>query len=177
MMLRSQLPEEPLASWIVLCVGNDPSRLLLYRSLLELDGYSVLLAETVEDGLELSRKKMIDCIVLDHARGGAVLAQEIGRRRATPPLVFVLEGSEIPVHIYPHVEMFISREEAIEALSRCIEEVLDRCRCERAEARRVEPAVRLCTLPHLCNHRFVRRVLPWSAECLHCTRQAIFGDV
>jgi CheY-like chemotaxis protein len=82
MMLRSQLPEEPLASWIVLCVGNDPSRLLLYRSLLELDGYSVLLAETVEDGLELSRKKMIDCIVLDHARGGAVLAQEIGRRRA-----------------------------------------------------------------------------------------------
>jgi len=99
MMLRSQLPEERFASRTVLCVGDDPSRLLLYRSLLELDGYSVLLAEAVEDGLELSKNKIIDCIVLDHARDGAVLARKIGRQKIASPLIFVLDGSELPVHI------------------------------------------------------------------------------
>src|ERR1700756_789608 len=101
--------EAQLVRRIVLCVSDDPSGLLLYRSVLELDGYPVLLAGAAEEALELSKDETVDCVVLDHAGDGTVLAKEIGGRQPAPPVVFVLDGPEMPVQIYPYVEMFITR--------------------------------------------------------------------
>jgi CheY-like chemotaxis protein len=42
-------------SWIVLCVSDDVACLLLYRSILELDGHNVLVAADTEDALDRLR--------------------------------------------------------------------------------------------------------------------------
>jgi CheY-like chemotaxis protein len=123
----------------VLCVSDDPSALLLYQSMLELDGDSVLLARSVEEGLRLAKTEMAECIVIDHRTHGAFLARKIARCRQSPPIVLVFDGQKIPIQIYLDVAMIIGRDEAIESLSRRIEEVLNRRRRESAETDEVEP--------------------------------------
>jgi CheY-like chemotaxis protein len=117
----------------ILCVSDDPSALLLYRSMLELNGDSALLARDVKDGLRLAKTEMIDCIVVDHRRHGAFLARRVARSRQSSPIIFVFDGQEMPVEIYSDVAMIIGRDEAIENLSGCIEEVLNQRRHESAE--------------------------------------------
>ena len=122
----------------VLCVGDDPSALLLYRSMLELKGDCALLARDVKEGLRMAKTAMIDCVVVDHPTRGAVLARKIARRGQSRPIIFVFDGLEIPVEIYPDVALIIGRDEAIENLSGCIQEVLNRRRPDCRESDEVE---------------------------------------
>jgi CheY-like chemotaxis protein len=148
-------------SRIVLCVSDDPSALLLYRSMLELEGDSVLLARNVEAGLRLAKAEMVDCIVVDHRTQGAYLARKIARRRQSPPIIFVFDGQELPVQIYPDVALIIERDEAIENLSRCIQQVLNRRRPDCTQDNEVvtEPDTFSCFAPL---HRLLSDwLLPW----------------
>jgi CheY-like chemotaxis protein len=122
----------------VLCVSDDPSALQLYRSMLELEGDSVLLARDVEDGIRLAKTEMVDCIVVDHQTHGAFVAKKIAQLRQSPPIIFVFDGLEMPVESYPDVAIIIGRD-AIGNLARCIKEVLNRRRCESTETDEVEP--------------------------------------
>jgi DNA-binding response OmpR family regulator len=91
----------------VLCVSDGPSALLLYQSMLELEGDSVLLAQNVKDGLRLAKTKTFDCIVVHHRTHGAFLARKIAQDRQSQPIIFVFDGQEMPMQIYPDVALII----------------------------------------------------------------------
>jgi DNA-binding response OmpR family regulator len=110
----------------VLCISDDRAAILLYQSLLELDGYFVLVAETNDEGLGICEGAIIDCIVVDHKTEGVVLVKQIARRWSSPAMIFVTDRSEVIEWIYSQVDMFISKEEAIEQLVQLIQEVLRR---------------------------------------------------
>jgi CheY-like chemotaxis protein len=144
-----------------LCVSDDPSALLLFQSMLELEGDSVLLAENVKDGLRLAKTKTLDCIVVDHRTHGAFLARKIAQDRQSPPIIFVFDDQEMPVQIYPDVALIIGRDEAIENLSRCIQEVLNRRRTNSPESDDVGPELDPFG-GFVPLHRFLTDwVLPW----------------
>jgi DNA-binding NtrC family response regulator len=146
---------------IVLCVSDDPSALLLYRSMLELEGDSVLPARNVEAGLRLAKTEMVDCVVVDHRTQGSFLARKIGRRRQSPPIIFVFDGQELPMQIYSDVALVIQRDEAIENLSGCIQQVLDVRRQNGPQGGEVvtEPDTFSCFAPL---HRLLSDwLLPW----------------
>lgn len=145
----------------VLCLSDDPSCLLLYRSLLELDGQVVLLAGAAKEGIELVKNHAVDCVVLDHTGDGALIAKKIRQCQQRPPVVYVVDRSDMLFEIYPDVDMFITRNEAIEELCRCINEVLDRGELKGAETDAIELNGGAYSDSLALNRKFVRWFLPW----------------
>jgi DNA-binding response OmpR family regulator len=105
-------------------MSNDRAALLLYQSILELDGYSVVASQTAHEALRIFKRTSFDCVVIDHETEGTFLVERIARRRLAPAVIFVTDRSEIPLRIYSKVEMFIAKEEAIENLSQRMRDVL-----------------------------------------------------
>jgi DNA-binding response OmpR family regulator len=118
--------------WIVLCVSNDAASLLLYQSILNLDGHYVLGARDIDEALKVTKRIAIDCVVIDCEDAGISVTTGIARVRPEVPILFVSDQSEVQLQVYSETGMFITKEEAIEQLSRCICEAIGRSvrRCE-----------------------------------------------
>jgi DNA-binding NtrC family response regulator len=150
-------------NWTILCIADDPHALLLYRSVLELSGLRVLTTSSKEYGPKLCDFCSVDCVVLDRAQDGSILACKIGRRHPHLPIVVVSDDTGIFLDIYGEVEMFITKTEAIEELVQCIEQVAGRTKCEAIgardgiESRPAKPQGRY-RKPH---RAFTSWVLPW----------------
>jgi DNA-binding NtrC family response regulator len=112
--------------WTVLCISDDSSALLLYRSMLEFAGSCVLAVPTVKEGLNLSKYRPVDCIVLDLRRYRTRLVRRIARQRPGIPLILVSGNGEMVLQLYTEVEMFIARDEAVEELPERVEEIMRR---------------------------------------------------
>jgi DNA-binding response OmpR family regulator len=110
----------------ILCISDDRPARLLYQSLLELEGYSVLVAETTDEALRMCKRIGIDCIVVDHKTEGVALVRRIARCWPPPAVIFVTDRSGVAERIFSEVDMFITKKEAIEQLARLIPEVLRR---------------------------------------------------
>ncbi len=147
--------------WTVLCVSDDPSALLLYQSILELDGHSVLVAKGAHEALEVSKGLRIDCVVLDHETDAISIAKEIARARPGLQILVVSDQSEAEFDIYAEAGMFISKDEAIEELSRCIHEVLRRDACERIDAHNRNSVSRKFVGSRPLHGALVKWLLPW----------------
>ena len=61
----------------VLCISDDRAALLLYRSILELERYFVLVAETSDEALGICKRASVDCVVIDHKTEGVGLVRQI----------------------------------------------------------------------------------------------------
>jgi DNA-binding response OmpR family regulator len=112
--------------WMVLCVSNDAASLLLYRSILELEGHCAIGVANADEALKASVGVAIDCIVVDCEDNGISVMREIARARSGIPILFVSGESEVQLQVYSETGMFITKEEAIGELSRCICEVMGR---------------------------------------------------
>ena len=110
----------------MLCVSDDAASLLLYRSILELDGHNTLVAANGDAAIRESDGIAIDCIVVDCAQNGISVTRRISRAWPDIPILFVSDRSELQLQIYSETSMFVTKDEAIEDLSRCIREVIQR---------------------------------------------------
>src|ERR1700752_4716779 len=113
-------------SWIVLCVCDDAAGLLLYRSILELDGHNTLVAADADVALKVSNGIAIDCVVIDCKQSGISVTKRISRARPDIRILFVSDQSDVQLQIYSETSMFVTKDEAIEELSRYIREVIQR---------------------------------------------------
>jgi CheY-like chemotaxis protein len=83
------------ASPLVLVVDDDPSLRLLCRVNLELDGYRVVEAGSIDEARDLLAREEIDALLLDVHVGlddGRTLLREL-RERGTAPPAILLTGS------------------------------------------------------------------------------------
>lgn len=94
-------------SWIVLCVSDDAASLLLYRSILELDGHNALVAADTDDALKVSEAIEIDCVVVDCEQDGISVTRAISRARPGIPILFV--SDQLQLQVYSETGMFASR--------------------------------------------------------------------
>jgi DNA-binding response OmpR family regulator len=146
--------------WIVLCVSNDAASLLLYKSILELDGHYILIAGDIDGALQVTEGIAIDCVVVDCEDNGISVTMEIARARPGAPILFVSDQSEVELQVYSETGMFVTKEEAIGELSRCICEVIGRGvrRCENDRRK----LTRTSTVDSPALHEaLVRWLLPW----------------
>jgi CheY-like chemotaxis protein len=104
----------PIAKRIILCIDNDESMLRYEKALLERSGYSVLTAESAQQGLRLVTMCQCDAVLLDYempGMNGHEVALEI--KRVRPELVVILlSGSEVPTHALALVDAFVPKLEA-----------------------------------------------------------------
>jgi DNA-binding response OmpR family regulator len=146
--------------WRMLCLSSDPARLLLYQSIVELDGHYVHVAGNIDEAIKVTKGIVIDCVVIDCEDNGIAVTTEIARARPGVPILFVSDQSEVQLQVYSETDMFVTEEEAIEELSRCICEVIGR------NARRCEDDRRKLTRTSNVDSRalhgaFVSWLLPW----------------
>ena len=129
--------------------------------MLELEGYSVLTAAAVSEALEIGKHAIIDCAVLDHERDDIVLAQKIARRHPSLPIMLISDRPEIPELVYSSVEMLITREEAIQELPDCVQELLNRCGCRYVDGHLIGSNLRVPYASPPLHSAMVRWLLPW----------------
>lgn len=146
--------------WIVLCVSNDAASLLLYRSILKLEGHCALGAANADEALKVSERTAIDCVVVDCEDNGISVTRKIARVRPGVPILFVSDRSEVELQVYSETGMFVTKEEAIGELSRCISEVIVRSvhRCNKDSR---ESTRRSTSDSKTLHEAFVRWLLPW----------------
>jgi DNA-binding response OmpR family regulator len=146
--------------WMVLCVSNHAASLLLYQSILELDGHCSLVATDADEALKVTKGMAIDCVVVDCGDNGIAATMEIAIARPGVPILFVSDQSEVQLQVYSQTGMFITKDEAIGDLSRCICEVITRNVYRRKDARRKST----CTAnvaSRALHGALVRWLLPW----------------
>jgi DNA-binding response OmpR family regulator len=110
--------------WTVLCVSTDAASLLLYRSILELESHCAIAVANADDALRASEGIAIDCVVVDCEGNGISVTREIARAHPGIPILFVSDQLEVQVQVYSETGMFVTKEEAIGELSRCVSEMM-----------------------------------------------------
>lgn len=147
-------------SWTVLCVSDDAASLLLYQSILEMDGHTVLAAVGADEALMVSDGIGIDCIVVDCEDKGISITREFATARPGIPILCVSDQAEVQLQVYWETGMFVSKEEAIEQLPRCVCEVLKRTMNGSVKGSR--KSTRTANLESRALHEaLVRWLLPW----------------
>jgi DNA-binding response OmpR family regulator len=147
-------------TWTVLCVSNEVAGLSLYQSILELDGHRVLVAGDSDEALKVTKRIALDCVIVDCGDNGISVTTEIARARPRVPILFVSDHSEVQLQVYSETGLFVTKEEAIGHLSRCISEVIGRnvCRCED-DRRKLSSASNLDS--RALHEALARWIWPW----------------
>jgi len=111
----------------VLCIDDEPSVLILRRSLLQKAGYFVLTTDGGPNGLKVFSTGMVDAVVLDYAmpmmNGGAVAAQ-MRQIKGDVPLILVSGGLNIPEEDLALFNRSLTKADPPDVLLSAIEEIL-----------------------------------------------------
>lgn len=110
----------------IFCIDDTPQVLLLYKQILEEQGYTVVLASSGFAGLELLLRYPVDCFILDYRMpqmDGADVIRHLACRDAAPPVILV-SGSDPPEELQRQVEAFIHKPMGFDQLLECIEGVI-----------------------------------------------------
>ena len=85
---------------IVLCVDNEVEPLNLRKAMLEMHGYSVLMAANAEEALMLFDSAEVDVVLTDHlltkGQTGTALAAEMRRRKPHVPIAIYSGVAQVP---------------------------------------------------------------------------------
>lgn len=84
---------------VVLCVDNNPRRLMGSRLLLSIAGYAALPAHSGAAALRILRRRRVDLLIMDHllpGLAGPELTAFIKELRPKVPVVLLIEGQERP---------------------------------------------------------------------------------
>jgi|SRR5579859_2308456 len=109
----------------ILCIDPSPGMLLIYRALLEANGYFVLTASSAQAGLELLKQNRIDAVVMDsefQETSAIKLAREIKNICKELPLV-VFSSSSHPEGDYAEIGFVLDKARGPKALLHVIDKI------------------------------------------------------
>jgi DNA-binding response OmpR family regulator len=92
---------------VLLCIYADPERL----SVLQENGYDLLIAENGCEGLGVLGAHAVDAVVLEYHLGlldGSVIASEIKQVKPNVPIVMLAEPEELPADALQAVDALVS---------------------------------------------------------------------
>ncbi len=112
---------------ILLCIDDEISGLLIRQKFLESQGYEVLIASSVRDGLQLFESANIDAVVLDYympEMDGGLLARELKKRRPEVPILMLSAFVVLPDEVTADTDAYIVKGDAPRKLLNTIERLL-----------------------------------------------------
>ena len=111
----------------VLVVDDDRSLRLLCRVNLELDGYGVVEAATLDEARSALAEELVDVVLLDvhvGAASGLDLLDELERERPSLPVALLTGESGLPPEARGRAAAVVSKPFPIEALTGTVERLL-----------------------------------------------------
>jgi CheY-like chemotaxis protein len=108
--LRKKMPTQ--RSRTVLCVDDERIGLRVRKIMLESRGYTVLTANSGDEGLRLFDENQVDVVVLDYympGLNGGDVASEMRRRRPGVPIVFLSAYFSLPPEALELADAFITK--------------------------------------------------------------------
>jgi CheY-like chemotaxis protein len=97
---------------IVLCIDDEPNILTVHKLVLESSGYTVVVAGTGRQGLELFASHPIDAVLLDYKLpdldGGAVAAS-MKKTKSTIPILMLSANEAVPENAADWVDVFVGK--------------------------------------------------------------------
>ena len=112
---------------VLLCIDDELNGLLIRRMLLESQGYEVLIATSVQQGLTLFEHEQVDAVVLDYympVMDGGHLAEELKKLRPGVPIVMLSAFITLPDEAVSHTDAYIIKGEAPVKLLNTIDTLL-----------------------------------------------------
>ena len=108
------IPTYPAAKRTILCIDDDEAILCYERALLEGSGYTVLTAESAEQGLRLVTTCSCDAVLVDFEMPGMKGHEVACAIKLVRPelMVILLSGSDVPTHALASVDAFVPKLEA-----------------------------------------------------------------
>src|SRR5689334_3301846 len=92
----------------LLCIHRDPAQL----SLLQENGYKLVIATNGSEGLRLLMTRSVDAIVLEYHLGlldGAAVAMEIKKAKPELPIVMLVDHLELPYGALKSVDAIVTK--------------------------------------------------------------------
>jgi len=117
-LLQHEVEADPLRkmeiqrSRTVLCVDDERIGLRVRKIMLESRGYTVLTANSGDEGLRLFDENQVDVVVLDYympGLNGGDVASEMRRRRPGVPIVFLSAYFSLPPEALELADAFITK--------------------------------------------------------------------
>ncbi len=112
--------------FVILCVDDESTPLLLRKYVLEKAGYKVLCADSAKQALQMFDGGPVDLVLTDllmPERSGAELACDIKARKSSVPVVLVSGVNELPPEA-SCADLFLSKLEGPASLCGKISELL-----------------------------------------------------
>ena len=112
----------------ILCVDNDPNFLKLEKSILETNGYTVLIASDGPTGITLACKSPIDVVVLAFkmpGMDGGEVAEVLWRNQPDLPIVICTGFFDaVPEALRWLADAFVAKRDGSDALLSAIQKVI-----------------------------------------------------
>jgi CheY-like chemotaxis protein len=113
---------------VILCVDDEWSGLDGRRMLFEGRGYTVLVAASGEEGLQLFASHPTDLVLLDYHMpkgNGDVIAERMKASQPDVPIAILSADEGLPESALESVDVFISKSESPTSLLEIVEHLLD----------------------------------------------------
>lgn len=114
---------------LLLCIDDDFSGLKIRRLFLESQGYEVLIANRVSEGLRLFENEDIDAVVLDYympEMNGDHVAEMMKRHRPDVPIVMLSAFVTVPQNVTANTDAFVVKGDAPKKLLNTIDQLLNK---------------------------------------------------
>ena len=113
--------------YVLLCIDDDVSSTSIRKLVLESEGYSVFIANSGREGLELLTSQQVDAVILDYfmpEMNGGEVAAEIRSIKPGVPILMLSACLEVPASVIAIVDACVSKGEPPTVLFSHIESVL-----------------------------------------------------
>jgi len=125
-ILRPSAMKPSASPPLILCIDDAEVALRVRQMLLSREGYSVLTAESGEEGLKLFRENPISMVIADHFlsdTSGSEIASEMKKIKPEVPILIVSAAAEMPEGL-EFADGFLSKGDGPGPLLKKIAEVL-----------------------------------------------------
>jgi CheY-like chemotaxis protein len=112
---------------VLLCIDDELNGLLIRRMFLESQGYDVLIATHVDEGLHLFDQSQVDAVVLDYympEMDGGHLARKLKERRPEVPIVMLSAFITLPEYAMKNTDAYVVKGEAPRKLLNTLDDLL-----------------------------------------------------
>ena len=112
---------------VLLCIDDELNGLLIRRMFLESQGYEVLIATHVDDGLQLFDQSHVDAVVLDYympEMDGGHLARKLKERRPEIPIVMLSAFVTLPEYAMSNTDAYVVKGDAPRKLLNTLDRLL-----------------------------------------------------
>lgn len=112
----------------ILCIEDHWKRLIAHKMLLETNGYEVLEASGVDEGLKLFLSRNVDAVVLDYqlpGMNGDVVAEKMKRINSNVPIMLLSAYGPLPKNKLRSVDSFLTKSQPPNILLSTLQGLLD----------------------------------------------------